>query len=187
MAIKFQTNIPQTLCFPYGDFMEVSGQYGPQFLYTVEVDGARDRLYATPKLHQQIQALGIEAGSVLTITKVEGEGNRLDWKIGEDTPQEQSEVEERQKLRVHENGTANGQPQAQDKGTPEKPKKPDFISMNRLLELSLRASWDAWHGVDEGAEFSSEDVRAVGITLFLECSRKGVVIAEEDIPLALSA
>ncbi len=88
MAIKFQTNIPQTVCFPYGDFMEVSGQYGPQFLYTVEIDGARDRLYATPKLHQQIQERGIEAGSMLTIVKVEGEGNRLDWKIEDDAPQE---------------------------------------------------------------------------------------------------
>jgi len=187
MAIKFQTNISQTVCFPYGDFLEVSGQYGQQFLYTVEMDGARDRLYATPKLHQQIQTLGIEAGSVLTIKKVESEGNRLDWKIEDGAQQEQSEVEEKQKLRVHENGKGNSQPQAQDKGAPSKPKKPDFVGMNRLLELSLRASWDAWHGVGDGVEFSSEDVRAVGITLFLECSRKGIVLEEEDLPLALSA
>lgn len=35
MAIKFQTNTPKTLCFPYADYLEVSGQYGTQFLYTV--------------------------------------------------------------------------------------------------------------------------------------------------------
>jgi len=53
MAIRFATNVPQILCFPYGDFKEVTGQYGEQFLYTVEVDNARDRLYATPILHEQ--------------------------------------------------------------------------------------------------------------------------------------
>ena len=79
MAIKFSTNVPQTLCFPYGDFKEVSGTYGPQFLYTVEEEGERDKLYATPNLHEQLQAAGIAPGSILTITKVEGEGNRKSW------------------------------------------------------------------------------------------------------------
>ena len=39
MAIKFQTNAPRPLCFPYADYLEVNGQYGTQFLYTVEVEG----------------------------------------------------------------------------------------------------------------------------------------------------
>lgn len=43
MAIKFQTDEPRTLCYPYADYLEVSGQYGTQFLYTVEVEGLRDR------------------------------------------------------------------------------------------------------------------------------------------------
>ena len=79
MAIKFQTNKPLTVVFPYGDFMEVEGQYGQQFLYTVELEGLRDRLYATPKLHQQLQEAEVGPGSELTVTKVEGEGNRMGW------------------------------------------------------------------------------------------------------------
>jgi len=27
MPIKFSPNVPQTLSFPYGDFIEVTGQY----------------------------------------------------------------------------------------------------------------------------------------------------------------
>ena len=64
MAIKFQTDEPRTLCFPYADYLEVSGQYGTQFLYTVEVEGLRDRLYTTPKLHQELQEAGITAGDL---------------------------------------------------------------------------------------------------------------------------
>ena len=79
MAVRFGTNVPLTLCFPYGDFMPVQGQYGEQFLYTIELDGQRDKLYATPLLHQELQAAGVEAGGILTITKVEAEGNRKSW------------------------------------------------------------------------------------------------------------
>lgn len=187
MAIKFQTNKPLTVVFPYGDFMEVSGQYGQQFLYTVEVYGLRDRLYATPKLHQKLQNEGVEAGSMLTITKVEGEGNRLDWKI-EDEPQNgHIEAPAEDELHAEENGKGNGHSKDPSNGHQDKPKRPNFIHMNHLLEMALRASWDAWHGLDEGVEFSSEDVRAVGITLFLECSRKGIVLEPEEIPLSLSA
>ena len=183
MAIKFQTNKPITVVFPYGDFMEVSGQYGTQFLYTVEVDGVRDRLYTTPKLHQKLQDEDIEAGSILTITKVEGEGNRLDWKI-EGESQNGHETEE---PHAEENGKSNGHSKTSGNGRQEQHKRPNFVDMNHLLEMALRASWDAWHGLDEGIEFSSEDVRAVGITLFLECSRKGVVLVPEEMPLSLSA
>jgi hypothetical protein len=81
MAIKFQTHIPQTLYFPYGNFMEVSGQYGAQFLYTVESQGQRERLYATPRLHQDLQEAGVSSGDLATITKIEVEGNRMAWKV----------------------------------------------------------------------------------------------------------
>lgn len=35
MAIKFETNLPLRVRFPYGDHKEVNGQYGLQFMYTV--------------------------------------------------------------------------------------------------------------------------------------------------------
>ena len=53
------------------------------------------------------------------------------------------------------------------------------------MDCCLKSSWDAWHGLDEGVSFSSEDVRAVGITLFLECARKGIapLAIEEELSL----
>ena len=167
MAIKFATNIPQTLCFPFGDFMEVNGQYGQQFLYTVEVDGQRDKLYATPNLHDQIQADGIAPGSVLTITKIEGEGNRKNWLI---TP--------------NGNGSAHGEPESlpsvasakegvsSDNG---RPPPPDFSTMQELVSACLQTSWSAWNSLEGGeAAFTSEDVCKLSISVFIECCRKHI-------------
>jgi len=86
LAIKFATNIPQTLAFPYGDSKEVEGNFGPQHMYTVEVNGEKDRLYASPYLHDQLVSGGVGAGSVLTITKVELEGGKAGWNISTDAP-----------------------------------------------------------------------------------------------------
>jgi hypothetical protein len=86
MAIKFSTNIPQTLSFPYGDSKEVEGNYGPQHMYTVEINGEKDKLYATPVLHDRIQEAGVGPGAVLTITKIELEGNKSGWSVTTDSP-----------------------------------------------------------------------------------------------------
>jgi len=174
MAIKFQTNKALTISFPYGDFMEVSGQYGTQFLYTVEVEGVRDRLYATPKLHHKLQEVEVGPGRELTITKIEEENNRKDWSV--ELPSPEPNGEHNGNVQVFSPDTGNGH---------QKPKRPDFECMDQLMDDCLRSSWDAWNGLDAGVSFSSEDVRAVGITLFLECARKGItsITIEDELPL----
>lgn len=60
MAVKFQTNVPLLLHFPFGDAKETQGQYGPQFQYTVNHEhalGQKDALYASPALHAQLEAI----------------------------------------------------------------------------------------------------------------------------------
>jgi len=58
-----------------------------QFAYSVDLAGQRDKLFATPGLHHKLQEAGLRAGSVFTITKIEIEGNRKDWRIeGEEAP-----------------------------------------------------------------------------------------------------
>jgi hypothetical protein len=213
MAIKFRTNEPQTLVFPWGDFLSVNGQYGEQFLYSVEQEGQRDKLYATPSLHRQLQEAPVGPGCVLTITKVEGEGNRKEWVVepeagpeAEAVPEPEAEEAEWQPAAEKRNG--NGHPAAVEgkrNGHPVEPSpaapapsasgngngKPSpeglsFASLELAMNLSLRASWAAWCALEEGPAFSGEDVRAVAITLFLECARKGIVLqpefAGEEVP-----
>lgn len=191
MAIKFQTNIPQTLYFPYGDFMEVSGQYGAQFLYTVESEGQRDRLYATPRLHQDLQEAGVASGDLASITKVEVEGNRMAWKVeveGVKGPAEEragrgereSAEEAVGEIARGTNGAEAGDKRHEGNGRAQRPTPPEFAAMEQMLQRCLRSSWQAWQRLDGELAFSSEDVRNLGITLFLECSRKGVLAAEAE-------
>ncbi len=209
MAIKFRTNEPQTLAFPFGDYMDVNGQYGPQFMYTVEASGQRDKLYATPSLHRQLQEAQVGPGCVLTITKIEGEGNRKEWVVEPEAEAEAvPEAEEAEWQPVAGKRNGNGQPAAAEgkkngqrvERTPASPApsasrtgngKPSpeglsFAHLEQLMNRSLGASWEAWCALEEGPAFSGEDVRAVAITLFLECARKGIVLqperAGEEVP-----
>jgi hypothetical protein len=200
MAIKFKTNVAQTLTFTWGDCMEVNGQYGPQFLYTIEVEGQRDKLYATPSLHRQLQDAHVGPGCVLTITKIEGEGNRKEWVVEPETEGEvEAEEEEWQPVEEKRNGQpTNGEgksnghsvenaiaptPTAPGNGKPTR-KGPTFSSLKQLMDRSLKASWESWCALEDGPAFSGEDVRAVAITLFLECARKGISLQpiEEELP-----
>ena len=87
MAIKFQTNIPQRLAFPFGDFKEVEGQYGLQYMYSVDLDGdraAREKLYASEALHILLQSVYPDdamRGQLLDICKREGDKGRNYWDV----------------------------------------------------------------------------------------------------------
>ncbi len=111
-------------------------------------------------MHQELQEAGITAGDLVTITKIEIEGNRMGWTV---------EVEGIPALAVEVEAAAKAQGQLQPNG------KPGFEEFEDMIGRCLKASWAAWQDLDEEFLFSSEDVRAVGITLFLECARKGVL------------
>ena len=214
MAIKFKSNVPQKLTFPWGDFLAVNGQYGEQFLYTVEASGQRDKLYATPSLHRQLQDAPVGPGGVLTITKVEGEGHRKEWIVAAEAgpeagpePEAEAERAEEAEWRPVEGkrngkgqpatteGKPNGHPMEGAPAAPAQspsgngklsPEGRSFASLEQVMNACLQASWAAWCALEEGPAFSGEDVRAVAITLFLECARKGIVLqpepAGEEVP-----
>jgi hypothetical protein len=52
------------------------------------------------------------------------------------------------------------------------------------MQYCLTRAFEVWEGLPVDIPFTAEDVRTVGITLFLECSRKGVVPQEvnQDLP-----
>lgn len=188
MAIRFDTNIPVTVRFPYGDHKEVNGQYGQQFMYTIEVDGLRDRLYATPGLHHKLQEAGMGAGVVLTVTKIEVEGNRKDWRVethqGLNGKAVMLGVEQVNGKTSHPNGHHPEITDSDSGGEQPALECPDFERLHQTMECCLRASSGAWEKLEVEVPYTSEDVRAVGITMFLECSRKGIVpqVVEEVLP-----
>jgi len=69
--LNLQTNTPETFVLPFGDYKEVNGQYGTNFLYTAEIHGVRHGLFADVKLHQAMLQAGIAPGVELTVTKTQ--------------------------------------------------------------------------------------------------------------------
>ena len=181
MAIKFATNTPQTLSFPYGDFKEIHHeQFGQQFLYTTEVDGQRDRLYATPNLHQALQKRGITAGAVFTITKVEGNGNRKNWVV---QPNGNGAVDANDPSR--RDATPGDSPDATPASTPQAANGHpplDFPALDQLMGHCLRAAHNAWKGMDDAIEVTSDDIRRTALSLFIECSRRGICPQPTEAP-----
>jgi len=224
MAIRLSTNVPLSLTFPFGDSKEVQGEYGIQHLYTVEHNGQRDRLYATPVLHLKLQAAGLGPGQVATITKATGEGNRIEWRVevqpkeyapqfGPDHGNGQGQPAHQAPAAAPQETAANGTPHpasgarpsasaantrkpaapgpaagnrrpAQAPPTPVSPPSPDFAALTQGMQYCLATAFEVWEGLPVDIPFTAEDVRTVGITLFLECSRRGVVpqAVEEGLP-----
>lgn len=173
MAVRFATDVPLTLIFPFGDFREVQGQHGPQYLYTVQLNGdPREKLYATPALHRELQAAGVAAGTLFTITKLDGTGNRY-WRVENGVPSAGAD-----------NGHAREPAQAAVSAPPAEPPAavrpangaaanahPDFLTLEQLLGHCVAASSRVCRSLHGEARFTSEDVRCLGITLFLESAR----------------
>ena len=94
--LKPDINVPVTLTVPFGDYKEIEGQYGTQFMYNVQVDGLPQTLFADVKLHQAMLTAGLAPGVTMTITKTQesfetaaGEQRRANvWSIsgGSGTP-----------------------------------------------------------------------------------------------------
>ena len=69
--LKPDINVPVTLTVPFGDYKELEGQYGTQFMYNVQVDGETQTLFADVKLHQAMLTAGLAPGVTMTITKTQ--------------------------------------------------------------------------------------------------------------------
>ena len=174
MAIKFETNIPVKLVFPWGDYKEVSSHYGQQYAYSVDLAGQRDKLFATPGLHHKLQEAGVRAGSVFILTKIEIEGNRKDWKVeAEEAPAPVAAVQQQ----APPTGKAGNNGHAQKNGHTE---SADFQGLKQAMQLCLNAAYGVCEGLEVDLPFTTEDIRALGITLFLECSRKGIQPQETE-------
>ena len=69
--LKPDINVPVLVTLPFGDYKEIEGQYGTQFMYNVQVDGETQTLFADVKLHQAMLTAGLAPGVTMTITKTQ--------------------------------------------------------------------------------------------------------------------
>ncbi|MBI2502176.1 MAG: hypothetical protein HYW07_02955, partial [Candidatus Latescibacteria bacterium] len=107
-------------------------------------------------------------------TKIEIEGNRKDWRIeGEEAPAPVAVVQ--QQTQATGKAGSNGHPQKNGHA-----ESPGFQDLKQAMQLCLNAAYGVCEGLEVDLPFTTEDVRALGITLFLECSRKGIQPQESE-------
>ena len=75
------------------------------------------------------------------------------------------------------NGKAGSNGHVQKNGHAE---SADFQGLKQAMQLCLNAAYGVCEGLEVELPFTTEDVRALGITLFIECNRKGILPQESE-------
>lgn len=181
--LKFQTNVPQTVIFPFGDWRESTGQYGTDYLYSVTVAGQRVPLYATAALHDRLQQVGTPKGVTLQISKIEVDETRKGWRIADAQGNE-----------LYSDATppqptpAEAPPPPKPNGNPVDP-TPVHAATNANPNLTLddlaalmggcmERALTLWTALEPDADlpWTPENIQATANTLFIEANRRGITV-----------
>jgi hypothetical protein len=191
-TLKLQTNIPETISLAFQNGRTVSGNYGDQIMFTLE-DGRK--IYLDPWEAEKVDALQLGRGELFTIVKRERQipGGRKTkdleaWRGAAQGPQPSAPQAPapRSVPSTPRNGiTAQVSPQQEHQ-------QPTTAAPDRLtqeltasvgasrIELALCAAVDAAAKAEEYAKerglsirFGPEDVRAMGLSLFIAMDRGG--------------
>jgi hypothetical protein len=177
------------------DGKQVEGRYGQQVMYTLADQRV---MYVPPIVAQQIRELGIRQGEPFVICKAEirkGERRWIEWQVRPvDSPQQPlasgngtaaAADDLSGKAQGHRNGSTNG---SSGKGALRYEPTEDGVLLPApvdgwgvtAMELSMHAAAEIAQRVESRAmlrnqlvRFSSEDIRAIGLTLFIQAAREG--------------
>lgn len=167
MAIfKPEPNVPATITLKYKSAKEKSGQYGMQYLYTLE-NG--DALFVPPVAHAEIQSLNPAPGEPFVLL-AKSEGNRITWSV-ERVPAPGPTLVKAGKSKAElmndlGNVLVNGQA------------KPATNGVNRFyLERAVRlidvfAEANKYAAEHHNGAVTKDDVRALVTTVFIQCTPK---------------
>jgi len=192
--LRFNTNTPVELALRWDDGRRVEGRYGEQIMYTLDDDRV---MYVPPVVASRIRELGIRAKEVFEICKAElREDNRrwIEWRVKR-LEQPRHPVAS---ANVPDAAATIPSSNAQDHGngsTRQPSSKPPLAfeasSDGTLLpvpvtgagitamELSMNGAAEIAQRVESRArmrnyslQFTSEDIRAIGLTMFIQAMRE---------------
>ena len=192
--IRFTTNRPVEVAFRRGGGKRVSGDYGPQMMYTLTDERV---MYVPLIVADRIQELGIGHGEPFEICKAEvRDGNRrsIEWRVSraeqppqpDASPNAPAAVSVVSKVEDPPNGNRNGHPN----GAPRFEVAWDGTLLPvpvtgtavTVMETALNAALDIAQRVERragvnrrGLQFTSDDIRAIGLTMFIQAMRDGGV------------
>jgi hypothetical protein len=192
--LRFSINTPVELALRWDDGKHVEGRYGEQIMYTLDDDRV---MYVPPVVANRIRELGIRAREIFEICKAElREENKrwIEWRVKRiEQPRhpassanvtDTAALDPSRNAQDHRNGSTDYTPpngpltfEASADGTllPVPVKGAGITAM----ELAMNGAAEIAQRVESRArlrnyslQFTSEDIRAIGLTMFIQAMRE---------------
>ncbi len=191
--LRFNTNAPVEVALRWDDGRRVDGRYGEQVMFTLDDERI---MYVPPVVARRIRELGIMAGEPFEICKAElHEENRrwIEWRVRRlEQPRHpassgnapEAAAPDLSMAQNHRNGSTNP-------SSPNRPLTFEATADGTLLpvpvsgagitamEVALNGAAEIAQRVETRArvhnyslQFTSEDVRAIGLTMFIQAMRE---------------
>ena len=189
--LRFNTNTPVEIALRWDDGKRVEGRYGEQVLYTLDDDRV---MYVPPLVARQIRELGIRAREAFEICKAEmrEEDKRwVEWRVrrveqprhpapSPNSPETAATVPSN--AQNHRNGSTHQTPKPLDlQAAPDGTLLPVPVTGAGItaMELAMSGAAEVAQRVESRArmrnyslQFTSEDIRAIGLTMFIQAMRE---------------
>ncbi len=188
--LRFTTNVPEEVSLRSVTGKRVEGRYGEQVMFSLFNDHV---MYVPPIVADRIQELEIGAGEPFEICKAEARnGNRrwIEWRVRKYERQQQGAENAAEDTSAEASGPANGHGRsnghagnnAEFQACPDGTLIPTPVSGPgvTVMEVAMNAAAEIAERVQKRAalrnsdlQFTSEDVRAIGLTMFIQAGREG--------------
>jgi len=189
--LRFNTNTPVEIALRWDDGKRVEGRYGEQVLYTLDDDRV---MYVPPLVARQIRELGIRPREAFEICKAEmrEEDRRwIEWRVrrvdqprhpasSPNSPEAAAPVPSN--AQNHRNGSTHQTPKPLDlQATADGTLLPVPVTGAGItaMELAMSGAAEVAQRVESRArmrnyslQFTSEDIRAIGLTMFIQAMRE---------------
>jgi hypothetical protein len=190
--LRFNTNSPVEVALRWDDGKRVEGRYGEQVLYTLDDDRV---MYVPPVVASRIRELGIRAREVFEICKAElREENKrwIEWRVRRieeprhpassgNVPEAAATVPNTT-AQNHRNGSTQQTSRPLDlQAAPDGTLLPVPVTGAGItaMELAMSGAAEVAQRVESRArlrnyslQFTSEDIRAIGLTMFIQAMRE---------------
>ena len=192
--LRFNVNAPVAVALRWDDGRRVEGRYGEQIMYTLDDDRV---MYVPPVVAQRIRELGIRPREAFEICKAElREENKrwIEWRVRKleeprhpdsspNAPEAAAAIPSNN-AQNHRDGTTDrtsARPPLEFQATTDGTLLPVPVTGARItaMELALSGAAEVAQRVESRArmrnyslQFTSEDVRAIGLTMFIQAMRE---------------
>jgi len=190
--LRFSTNAPVELALQWNDGKRVEGRYGEQIMYTLDDNRV---MYVPPIVAKQIRELGIRAREAFEICKAElREDNKrwIEWRVRKleepRHPASSGNVSDtaagdlNANAQNHRNGSTHQTSLPLDlQASPDGTLLPVPVTGAGItaMELAMSGAAEVAQRVESRArirnyslQFTSEDIRAIGLTMFIQAMRE---------------